>query len=98
MLYYTRPGYSTGISLRPEPDGHLIVCVGFTDKGDVVTNDPGISVRRNVRARRVYLREKVANAWKKSKNAVYLSYSETAKVPADRFGHWDSGCYGTLSR
>jgi len=55
----------------------------------VVTNDPGVSVRRNVRARRVYLREKVANAWKKSKNAAYLIYPETAKVPADRSRHWD---------
>jgi len=72
------------------PDaGHLIVCVGFTDKGDVVTNNPGVSVRRNVRARRVYAREKVANAWKKSKNAVYLIYPETAKAPANRLGHWD---------
>jgi hypothetical protein len=74
------------------PDaGHLIVCVGFTDKGDVVANDPGVSVRRNVRARRVFAREKVATAWKKSKNTVYLIYPETAKVPANRLGHWDGG-------
>ncbi len=74
------------------PDaGHLIVCVGFTDKGDVVANDPGVSVKRNVRARRVYAREKVVNAWKKSKNSVYLIYPETAKIPTNRLGHWDSG-------
>jgi hypothetical protein len=74
------------------PDnGHLITCVGFTDKGDVVVNDPGVSVRRNVRARRTFVREKVANAWKKSKNAVYLIYPESATLPADRFGHWASG-------
>jgi hypothetical protein len=74
------------------PDsGHLIVCVGFTDTGDVVTNDPGVSVRRNVRARRVYAREKVVKAWKKSKNTVYLIYPEGAKIPADRLRHWDSG-------
>jgi hypothetical protein len=74
------------------PDnGHLIVCVGFTDKGDVVVNNPGVSVRRNVRARCVYAREKVANAWKKSKNTVYLVYPESATVPADRFGHWARG-------
>jgi len=74
------------------PDnGHLITCVGFTDHGDVVVNDPGVSVRRNVRARRIFLREKVAHAWQKSKNAVYLIYPESAKVPADRFGHWYSG-------
>ena len=74
------------------PDaGHLIVCVGFTDTGDVVTNNPGVSVRRNVRARQVYAREKVVNAWKKSKNTVYLIYPETAKVPTNRLGHWDRG-------
>ena len=72
-------------------NGHLIVCVGFTDKGDVVTNDPGASIRRNVRARRIFSREKVANAWKKSKNAVYLIYPETAPIPANRLGHWDEG-------
>ena len=72
------------------PDnGHLIICVGFTDKGDVVVNDPGVSVKRNVRARRVFVREKVAKAWNKSKNAVYLIYPESAKTPVDRLGHWD---------
>lgn len=69
-------------------NGHLIICVGFDEKGDVVVNDPGVSVRRNERARRIYAREKVINAWKKSKNAVYLVYPETTKVPKDRYGHW----------
>jgi hypothetical protein len=83
--------YLTNDRTNGPDNGHLIVCVGFTDKGDVVTNNPGVSVRRNVRARQVYAREKVVNAWKKSKNAVYLIYPESAKVPADRFGHWASG-------
>lgn len=83
--------YLTNDRTNGPDNGHLIVCVGFTDKGDVVVNDPGVSVRRNVRARRVYAREKVANAWKKSKNAVYLIYPESAKVPVNRFGHWDQG-------
>jgi uncharacterized protein YvpB len=80
--------YLTNDRTSGRDNGHLIVCVGFTDKGDVVANDPGVSVRRNVRARRVYAREKVVNAWKKSKNAVYLIYPVTAKVPPNRFGHW----------
>jgi hypothetical protein len=80
--------YLTNDRTSGPDNGHLIVCVGFTENGDVVTNDPGVSVRRNVRARRVYAREKVANAWKKSKNAVYLIYPETAKIPANRLGHW----------
>ena len=71
------------------PDnGHLITCVGFTDKGDVVVNDPGVSVKRNVRARRVYARENVVKAWKKSKNAVYLIYPESARIPVNTLGHW----------
>jgi hypothetical protein len=71
------------------------VCVGFTDKGDVVANDPGTSARGSVRARRVYGREKVADAWKKSKNAVYLIYPEATQIPANRLGHWDIGPPGT---
>jgi uncharacterized protein YvpB len=81
--------YLTNDRTSGPDNGHLIVCVGFTETGDVVTNDPGVSVRRNVRARRVYAREKVAHAWNKSKNAVYLIYPEAAKVPANRLGHWD---------
>ena len=83
--------YLTNDRTNGPDNGHLIVCVGFTDKGDVVTNNPGVSVRRNVRARQVYAREKVVNAWKKSKNTVYLIYPESAKVPANRLGHWASG-------
>jgi hypothetical protein len=81
--------YLTSDRTSGPDNGHLIVCVGFTDKGDVVTNDPGVSVRRNVRARRVYAREKVVNAWKKSKNTVYLIYPENAKIPANKLGHWE---------
>lgn len=72
-------------------EGHLIVCVGFTETGDVVVNDPGVSVKRNMPARKVYPRQKVIDMWKKSKGAVYLVYPETATVPQDRFGHWDHG-------
>jgi uncharacterized protein YvpB len=83
--------YLTNDRTSGPDNGHLIVCVGFTEKGDVVTNNPGVSVKRNVRARQVYAREKVVNAWKKSKNTVYLIYPETAKVPANRLGHWANG-------
>lgn len=83
--------YLTNDRTSGPDNGHLIVCVGFTKKGDVVTNNPGVSVRRNVRARQVYARAKVVNAWKKSKNTAYLIYPETAKTPADLSGHWDRG-------
>jgi hypothetical protein len=70
----------------PGPNGHLIVCVGFTEDGDPVVNDPGVS--SNIR--RVYPRKDLINAWSNSRNAVYLIYAEEAEIPKDRFGHWDS--------
>jgi len=68
------------------PSGHLVVCVGFTENGDAVINDPG--TLRNVR--KVFSRSNLIDAWAYSKNAAYLIYPETASVPRDRFGHWDS--------
>ncbi len=68
--------------------GHLIVCVGFTANGDVVANNPGVSVKKGIRARQVYPRERVIEAWKKSKNTVYFIYPESAKIPENVFGHW----------
>jgi hypothetical protein len=70
----------------PGPNGHLIVCVGFTEGGDPVVNDPGSS--QNIR--RVYPRKDVIYAWSYSRNAVYLIYPEDAEIPKDPFGHWDS--------
>jgi len=70
----------------PGPNGHLLVCVGFTESGDPVVNDPGTS--RNVR--RVYPRNDLIYAWSYSRNTVYLIYPEDHEVPKDRFGHWDS--------
>ena len=70
----------------PGPNGHLIVCVGFTQAGDPVVNDPGTT--NNIR--RVYPRKDMLYAWSYSRNAVYLIYPEDAEVPKDRFGHWDS--------
>ena len=72
-------------------NGHLIVCVGFTDDGDVVVNDPGVSLKRGENVRRIYPRERVINAWKKSRNTVYLVYPETIAIPEDSRGHWEHG-------
>lgn len=69
-----------------EPSGHLVVGVGFTENGDAIINDPGTS--QNVR--KVFPRSNLVDAWAYSKNAVYLIYPEKAKLPKDRFGHWDS--------
>jgi hypothetical protein len=70
----------------PGPNGHLIVCVGFTKDGDPIVNDPGTS--RNIR--RVYPGKDLTYAWSYSRNTVYLIYPENSEVPKDRFGHWDS--------
>lgn len=70
----------------PGPNGHLIVCVGFTEDGDPVVNDPGSS--KNVR--RTYPRKDLIYAWSYSHNTVYMIYPEDSDIPKDRFGHWDS--------
>jgi Peptidase_C39 like family len=81
--------YLTNNRTSGPDNGHLIVCCGFTSDGDFVANDPGVSVKKAVRARRVYPRERFINAWSKSKNAVYLVYPETMKPPQTRPEHWD---------
>lgn len=75
---------------RPlDKDGHLIVCIGFTENGDVVINDPATRLEKGEVVRRIYKRENVIHSWTKSHNAVYLVYPEAAKIPADSFGHWE---------
>lgn len=69
-----------------EPSGHLVVCVGFTEAGDVIVNDPGTS--RNVR--KTFPRANLTAAWAYSRRTVYLVYPADRAVPEDRFGHWDS--------
>jgi hypothetical protein len=64
-------------------NGHLVVCIGFTEKGDVVVNDPG---RREVH--QTYTRENLVKAWAESHNTVYLVYPIGASVPANVYGHW----------
>ena len=70
----------------PGPNGHLLVCLGFTENGDPIVNDPGTS--SNIR--RAYPRKDLSYAWANSRNTVYLIYPEDAEIPKDRFGHWDS--------
>jgi len=69
---------------RTRNSGHLIVCVGFTDKGDVVVNDPG--TRQEMR--RSFPRDDFMKAWDYSNRTVYLIYPVNFRPPADRFGHW----------
>ena len=75
---------------KPTGHGHLVVCIGFTENGDAVINDPATNLQKGQQVRHIYARENVIKAWKKSGNTVYLVYPETARLPADRFGHWET--------
>jgi hypothetical protein len=73
---------------RPDDfNGHLSVCRGFTENGDLVINDPWTDITVES-VRHIYKRENVRRAWKTSHNTVYLVYPENVKPPSDRFGHW----------
>lgn len=68
------------------PSGHLVVCVGFTKRGDPIINDPGTSKH----VRKVFPRANLIDAWEYSRNTVYLVYPVNTLLPRDRFGHWES--------
>ena len=67
--------------------GHLTVCRGFTETGDVVINDPWTDIKVES-VRHIYKRANVIRAWATSHNTVYLVYPENSKLPMDRFAHW----------
>jgi hypothetical protein len=74
---------------RPfDPVGHLIVCIGFTENGDVVINDPAAHLDRGQSVRQIYKRADVIHSWSKSHQAVYLVYPMGAEIPPNRYGHW----------
>jgi hypothetical protein len=73
---------------RPEDlNGHLTICRGFTENGDLVINDPWTDIKVES-VRHIYKRDNVLRAWATSHNTVYLIYPENVKPPHDRFGHW----------
>jgi hypothetical protein len=69
--------------------GHLVVCIGFTEEGDVVINDPATNLAKGQHVRHIYKRSDVEHAWSTSHHTVYLVYPEGTRLPIDRFGHWD---------
>jgi hypothetical protein len=77
--------------------GHLTVCIGFTETGDVVINDPATNLSKGQHVRHIYKRADIEHAWAASHRTVYLVYPEGTKLPPDRFGHWDNGS-GELPR
>jgi hypothetical protein len=68
--------------------GHLIVCIGFTENGDVIINDPAAHLDRGQTVRQIYKREDVLHSWSWSHHTVYLVYPVGAKMPANRYGQW----------
>lgn len=67
--------------------GHLTVCRGFTENGDLVINDPWSNLKVES-VRHIYKRANVTRAWATSRNTVYLVYPVGTKIPKDKFGHW----------
>ncbi len=63
--------------------GHLMVLIGFDDKGDPVINDPA----KGSQVRQVYPRSLFAQAWAASKNTVYVVRSSNQPLPAGE-GPW----------
>ena len=72
----------------PDSEGHLIVCIGFTENGDVVVNDPATRLDRGESVRRIYRRDNIIRAWGYSHNTVYLVYPEAYSIPRNEYGHW----------
>ncbi|MBX3747484.1 MAG: C39 family peptidase [Verrucomicrobiae bacterium] len=68
--------------LRGEPrrpdGGHLVIAVGFTESGDVVTNDPWARLSEGQRVRRTYQRGHLDAAWNASHRLAYLIAPEPA--------------------
>ena len=75
---------------KAEAGGHIVVCVGFTNEGDVIVNDPWAHLELGEKIRKTFKRKDLIAGWGHSHNTVYLIYPEDAKVPIDRFGHWDN--------
>lgn len=79
--------------LRGKPQdndpGHLLVCVGFAENGDIILNDPAYRPDKGEVSRKVFARNHFLKAWKRSKNTVYLIYADGAKLPPNRYGHWE---------
>jgi hypothetical protein len=71
----------------PDYSGHLTICRGITENGDLVINDPWTDPKVES-IRHIYKRANVIRAWATSHNTVYLVYPEKTAIPPDRFGHW----------
>lgn len=69
--------------------GHLMVCVGFAENGDIVLNDPAARLDKGQSGRKVFKRADFLTAWKASHYTVYLVYPEGHRLPENVYGHWE---------
>ena len=67
--------------LPDKGNGHLVVCAGFTDKGDVLINDPWTDFAKGDTVRQVVSRENFIRAWRHSRQTAYLIRPEHWPVP-----------------
>ena len=82
---YPRGGLSGAPTRGTE--GHLVVIRGFTEHGDVVTNDPAAPTERSVR--RTYVRGQFERAWLQgSGGLVYVIHRDDQELPAGGGGAW----------
>ena len=75
-------------------NGHLVVCVGFDETGDVIVNDPG--TRDEIR--RVFPQADFLRAWAHSHNTVYVVHPVDWAAPKDSAGHWHAGARRTTGQ
>jgi hypothetical protein len=68
--------------------GHLFVCIGFTETGDMIVNDPAARLDRGQSVRLIYQRANVIHSWTNSHNTVYLVYPINTNIPENRYGQW----------
>ena len=69
--------------------GHLMVCDGFTETGDIVLNDPAHHPEKGEPCRKIFPRANFLKGWKRSQNTVYLIYPIGTKLPRNEYGHWE---------
>ena len=71
--------YLRGKELSKTESGHLVLCVGFTEDGTPIINDPAFKDG----VRKTYPRADFEKAWCYSSRTVYLVVPDNVKTPAD---------------
>lgn len=72
------PGDLQGAHSPQSTSGHLIVVVGFDERGNVVVNDPAFDPTKGESVRQVYRRQEVYRTWLERAAGVVYTVRETA--------------------